>query len=148
MGDDSFIAWKDIYSVGIPKIDEQHKELINLTQRLYQACLSGSETGKFYFKKAMHDLVSYVTFHFSAEEKLMERIGFPELPEHKKEHESFVKKVLEDVKKFESGRAIVPNTFVRYLREWILTHIAKTDQKYGFYIINSQYKKVSEELLI
>lgn len=148
MADGSFIAWKDTYSVGIPKIDEQHQELINLTQRLHEACLSGSEMGRFYFKKAMHDLVNYVTFHFSAEEKLMEQIGFPGLPEHKKEHECFVKKVLEDVKNFESGRAIVPNTFVRYLREWILTHIAKTDQKYGIYFTQNQQQKVSEKLLI
>ncbi|MDR3115743.1 MAG: bacteriohemerythrin [Treponema sp.] len=148
MGDDRFIAWKDTYSVGISKIDEQHQELINLTQLLYQACLNGTETGRFYFKKVMHDLVNYVTFHFSAEEKLMEKIGFPGLPEHKKEHERFVKKVLEEVKNFESGRAIVPNTFVRYLREWILTHIAKTDQQYGSYATKGKPKKVLEDLVI
>ncbi|MDR0722158.1 MAG: bacteriohemerythrin [Treponema sp.] len=148
MGEDSFIAWKDIYSVGIAQIDEQHQELINLTQRLHQACLGGTEAGRFYFKKAMHDLVNYVTFHFSAEEKLMEKIGFPGLPEHKREHENFVKKVLMDVKNFESGKAIVPNTFVRYLRQWILTHIAQTDQQYGIYVTQSLYKQGSDEPLI
>ncbi|MDR0629599.1 MAG: bacteriohemerythrin [Treponema sp.] len=148
MGGDSFIAWKNTYSVGIPKIDEQHQELINLTQRLHEACLSGTEAGRVYFKKAMHDLVNYVTFHFSAEEKLMEKIGFPGLPEHKKEHENFVKKVLEDVKNFEQGKAIVPNSFVRYLRQWILTHIAQTDQEYGIYVMQNQYKQVSDEPLI
>ncbi|MDR2397482.1 MAG: bacteriohemerythrin [Spirochaetaceae bacterium] len=143
---EEFIAWKDIYSVGIVKIDDQHKELINLTRLLYDACLTGTESGRFYFKKAVHDLVNYVAFHFSAEEKLMERMGFPGLPEHKKEHEKFVKKVLEDVKKFESGKAIVPNTFVRYLREWILTHIAKTDQEYGLYA-RMHFKQAAEEMV-
>jgi hemerythrin len=148
MGVGSLIAWKDAYSVGIPTIDAQHQELINLTDCLNQACISGTETGRVYFKKVMHDLVQYVTFHFSAEEKIMERIGFPGLAEHKKEHEQFVKKVLEEVKNFESGKAIVPNIFVRYLWDWILTHIAKTDQKYGVYIKKTKLKSLSEDLLI
>ncbi|MDR1957023.1 MAG: bacteriohemerythrin [Treponema sp.] len=142
MEENTFVEWKDSYSVGIPKIDAQHQELVQLTARLYDACLSGTETARFYFKQAMHDIVQYVNFHFSAEEKLMERIGFPGLPEHKRQHEAFVKKVLEDVKKFESGKAIVPNIFARFLRDWILTHIAEVDKEYGEYV--KFFKKESE----
>ncbi|MDR1030851.1 MAG: bacteriohemerythrin [Treponema sp.] len=146
MGDGNVIEWKSAYSVGISTIDAQHQELINLTNCLNQACINGTETGRVYFKKVMHELVQYVKFHFSAEEKIMERIGFPGLAEHKKEHEDFVKKVLEGVKNFESGKAIVPNTFVRYLLDWIVTHIAKTDQKYGIFIANNDLKILPEDI--
>ncbi|MDR2393403.1 MAG: bacteriohemerythrin [Treponema sp.] len=143
MKETAFITWKNIYSVGIPKIDEQHQELVQLTADLYAACMQGTESGRLYFKRAVHDIVQYVSFHFSAEERLMERIEFPELAEHKKQHEHFVKKVLEDVKKFETGKGIVPNTFVRFLRDWILTHIAKEDQKYADYL---KYAKKEESV--
>lgn len=146
MGDNSLIEWKTVYSVSIPAIDAQHQELINLTNCLNQACMNGTESGRIYFQKVVHELVQYVKFHFSAEEKLMERIGFPGLAEHKKEHEHFVKKVLEGVKNFESGKAIVPNTFVRYLLDWIVTHIAKTDQKYGAYITDNKIKVLPEDV--
>ncbi|MDR2797603.1 MAG: bacteriohemerythrin [Treponema sp.] len=148
MKESTFITWKDTYSVGIPQIDEQHQELVYLTANLYTACMQGTESGRLYFKQAIHKIVQYVSFHFSAEEKLMERIEFPEFAEHKKQHESFVKKVLEEVKKFEGGKAIVPPIFVRFLRDWILTHIAEEDQKYGDYVRYFKKESVAAEVFI
>ncbi|MDR2633314.1 MAG: bacteriohemerythrin [Treponema sp.] len=148
MKETAFITWKDTYSVGIPKIDEQHQELVQLTATLFAACMRGAESGRLYFKQVVHDLVQYVSFHFSAEERLMERIEFPGFAEHKKQHEQFVKKVLEDVKKFESGQGIVPSTFVRFLRDWILTHIAKEDQKYGDYLRYAKKEALVADMFI
>ncbi|MDR2807575.1 MAG: bacteriohemerythrin [Spirochaetaceae bacterium] len=131
-----FVEWDNRYSVGIPAIDEQHKELFNLTNNLYSACLQGDKESGEYFKEVIRATVNYVRFHFTAEEKIMMRIQYPELEDHKRDHESFVKKVLDDVKAFEEGHNFVPNTFVRFLRDWVLTHIAVTDKKYAEYILN------------
>ncbi|MDR0785416.1 MAG: bacteriohemerythrin [Treponema sp.] len=130
-----FVEWEDRYSVGIPAIDRQHKELLNLTNELYNVCQLGDEAAHEHFRSVIHKAVEYVKFHFSAEEQIMEKIKFPELPDHKKQHESFVRQVLENVGEFESGKRFVPNAFVRFLKDWILTHIAMSDQKYHTYII-------------
>jgi hemerythrin len=135
MYNEVFVEWEDRYSVGIPAIDRQHKELLNITNDLYNACQLGDEAAREHFMNVIHRAVEYVKFHFSAEEQIMERIKFPESAEHKKQHESFVKRVLENVGEFESGKKFVPNTFVRFLKDWILTHIAMSDQKYHTYII-------------
>ncbi|MDR3115755.1 MAG: bacteriohemerythrin [Treponema sp.] len=129
-----FVAWEDRYSVGIPSIDEQHKELLVLTNKLYDACRDGEEKARAYFKEVIRGAVDYVQFHFTSEERIMERINFPELATHKVQHTSFVKQVLEEVKSFESGKSFVPNNFVRFLRDWILTHIALSDIKYAEYL--------------
>jgi hemerythrin len=134
--DDVLVEWDDRYSVGIQLIDEQHKELIKLTNALYKGCLSGDEAACSYFMEAIHGTVDYVRRHFSAEERLMENVKYPDLAEHKREHESFVKKILEDVGSFQGGKKFVPNVFVRYLKDWILTHIAVQDKKYSKYIFN------------
>jgi hemerythrin len=134
MRKNKLVAWEDRFSMGIRSIDEQHKKLFEMTNSLYAACMEGEQTARRYFKEVIHDAVKYVQFHFTSEERLMERLRFSGLAEHKEEHTNFVKKVLEEVRDFESGKEFVPNAFVRFLRDWIVHHIAITDIKYAEYI--------------
>ena len=128
------VEWDDRYLIGIPLVDEQHKELIRLTNTLYESCLQGDAAAQASFKEAVRAVVDYVKFHFGAEEQILKNIHYPDFAAHKKEHEEFVKQVLEEVKDFEGGKKFVPNVFVRFLRDWILTHIAMEDTKYAVYI--------------
>ena len=130
--DREFVVWEARYTLGISVIDDQHKELLNLTNELFSACRQGNEVEAI-FKEVIHKSVEYVKFHFSTEEKILEQINYPEISAHKKEHEGFIIKVIADVKSFESGKSFVPNAFARYLREWILAHIAVSDKKYAEY---------------
>jgi len=136
MSDDILVEWDEKYSVGIPLIDDQHKQLINLTNTLYKGCLAGPEAAKTYFMEAIQGTVDYVKYHFAAEEKLLENVKYPDLAAHKKLHEAFVKKILEDVQSYKEGKKFVPNAFVRYLKDWILSHIAVMDKAYAKYILN------------
>ncbi|MDR2193072.1 MAG: bacteriohemerythrin, partial [Treponema sp.] len=116
--------------------------LFRLTNNLYDACLEGDAKLNEYFKEVIRATVNYVQFHFTTEEKIMKHIDYSGFAAHKKEHEAFVKKVLENVKAFEEGHNFVPNAFVRFLRDWILTHIAVTDRKYSAYIIDLKKRGV------
>jgi len=131
-----FIHWEDRFSLGIPIIDDQHKELIKLANTLYNTCRQGKEFVPEGFRKAACAAVEYVAVHFSTEEKIMERVKYPGMAEHKAEHQEFVKKILTEVKNFEEGRAFVPNRFVVFLRDWILSHIALIDKKLAGYVLD------------
>jgi hemerythrin len=131
------VEWDDKYSVKIPLIDEQHKELLEHTNTLYRGCLSGTEEERIaHFMEAVHIVVDYTKYHFSAEEKMLENVKYPELARHRKEHEGFVQKIVDDVKSFQNGEKFVPNNFVRFLKDWILSHIAMEDTKYSQYIFS------------
>ncbi|MDR0877519.1 MAG: bacteriohemerythrin [Treponema sp.] len=132
--DNGFVHWDSRYSVGIPLIDDQHKELIRLTNELYECCLLNDTAAKAAFMLTIKHTVTYVKYHFSAEEKLMQNIQFPGLAEHKKEHDAFVVQVLKEAKSFESGKQFVPNQFVHFLKDWTLSHIGVMDKKYAEYI--------------
>lgn len=136
MEHDVFVKWDERYSVGIPLMDSQHKELIRLTNDLYRSCLVGEEAARTNFLAAMKGTVDYVKRHFSTEEKLLLKVGYPELAEHKREHEAFVKHILDEAQSFTEGKKFVPNMFVRYLRDWILSHIAVADKRYAAFILN------------
>jgi hemerythrin len=64
----------------------------------------------------------------------MENVKYPKYVEHKKQHEDFVMQMVNDVKSFQEGKKFVPNNFVRYLKDWILSHIAIMDTLYAKYI--------------
>jgi len=135
-----FIPWEDRFAVGIPLIDDQHKDLLKLANALYDTCRQGKEFVPAGFRTAAVAAVEYVKVHFSVEEKIMERVGYPDMAEHKAKHQEFVIKVLAEVKNFEEGKAFVPNRFVLFLRDWILSHIALVDKKMAHYVLDMAKK--------
>jgi hemerythrin len=144
--DKPFVEWDESYSVWIPLIDAQHKELFRMTNDLYSACLESGESAGSRFREAVHETVNYVKFHFGAEEQMLTKAGYPTLDLHQQEHQGFIKEILKEVKDFESGQRFVPNNFVRYLRDWILAHIGVSDKKYARYIADLKQKGLAQDI--
>jgi hemerythrin len=134
------VVWDEKYAIGIQLIDNQHKELFSLTNELFHACLNRDEALTNVFKETMSRMVDYVRFHFSAEQELLQRVHYPDFPEHKRQHDELIRDILESVKEYNEGKKMVPNQFVRTLRDWILSHIALTDKLYATYIANQKKK--------
>jgi len=129
------VSWQKSYSVGIRLIDEQHMHLINLTNKLFNSCMSGREGARIGFMETIHEAVNYVGYHFSTEEKVMLRINYPDYIRHKQEHADFVRKVFIKVEDFRCGKIFAPISFVYFLRDWILHHIAVCDKRMGDYLL-------------
>jgi hemerythrin len=136
------VVWDDKYATGIQLIDNQHKELVSLTNELFRACMDREVIQQEVFKETMKRMVDYVRFHFGAEQELLQRVKYPDFTEHKKQHDTLVRQILESVKEYNEGKKMVPNQFVRTLRDWILSHIAHYDRLYASYIA-AQIKKGS-----
>jgi len=134
------VIWDEKYATGIHLIDSQHKELFSLTNELFHACLGEEETLEGVFKETMERMVDYVRFHFGAEQVLLQRLRYPDYHEHKKQHDTLVLQILEAVKEYNEGKKLVPNQFVRILRDWILSHIAHYDKLFASYIANQKKK--------
>jgi hemerythrin-like metal-binding protein len=129
------VQWQNSYSVGVRPIDEQHMELIRLTNKLFNSCMEGQEKGNGTFLEVIHEAVEYIGYHFGTEEKIMERINYPDFARHKKEHTDFVREVYTKVEEFESGKILAPLMFVYFLRDWVLHHIAVSDKRLGDYLL-------------
>ena len=132
------VIWQNSYSVGIKLIDEQHMHLIKLTNKLFASCLEDQEKSKDVFLATIHESVDYVGYHFGIEEKVMERVNYPNYKKHKEEHGNFVRMVFSKVEEFNSGKIFTPISFVYFLRDWILHHIAVSDKKMGEYLMMMQ----------
>jgi len=130
---DEIVVWNEKYATGIGIIDKQHLQLVKLTNELYRACVARNDTLQKAFKEAMSRMVDYVKFHFTAENKLLEAIEYPDWENHKKMHDTLIKKILDTVNEYNQGKLFVPNNFVRSLVDWVFSHIAFYDKQYSYF---------------
>lgn len=126
------IRWKDSYNLGITRIDEQHKKLVEILNTLYNAMAEKQTKEK--LATIISELKSYTIFHFTSEENMLQSYGYPELPGHKKIHITFVDKIEEYRKRQAAGDTSLSVELVVFLKDWLIKHIQGTDQKYALHL--------------
>ena len=85
-----FVNWNESWLIGVQEVDAQHKNLVSLLNQLHQAMSEGK--GKDVLGGILDGLVSYTKAHFSTEERMLEKIGYPDLLEHKRQHIALTKR--------------------------------------------------------
>lgn len=126
---DQLISWTNDLSVGVAKIDEQHKALVSLINELNSAMRQ--RRSEEVLAGVLDRLKQYTVKHFATEEEFFDRYGYAEAPAHKKAHRDLVEKVLAFEQELKSGRAKVTMEIMRFLKEWLVGHIMGTDKRYG-----------------
>jgi hemerythrin len=127
-----FVEWKDELSVGIETIDDDHKKLLTLINNLQTAVYY--PTGEAFERQALKELVDYTKYHFDREEKLMLDNGYPDYEPHKRQHEAMIAKVHGFCERYEKDREGPIDELTGFLKDWLLQHIAGTDQKYSAHL--------------
>ena len=135
MSDDS-VVWDNSFSVGFDPIDDQHKVLVGMTNEMFQACEQGVIAADMAFLQIIQKALGYAETHFSDEEGYLREVNYPYLDEQKEQHEDFVAEVQKSIEEFEAGN-IEPVYLARYLKKWLLNHIAVYDKKYSPYLAKS-----------
>ncbi len=125
------IKWSQGFSVGVEEMDNQHKKLIKALDDYLIAMVSGKGTDS--IKPLLDKLAQYVIEHFSDEEKMMERIQYPDLENHRVIHNKFIDKLKVLSKELEE-KGPTPLLATRVQDEvanWLIKHIANSDKLYG-----------------
>ena len=123
----ALFKWYKSYSVNNEELDNHHKILFDIFNRLNDNCL-GHESAKCLIP-IIEELVSYSNYHFSAEEKHMRNIGYKEIDKHIIEHRGFTQKTLYLRQVADKNDPEVTKELIVYLGNWILKHIIKEDKK-------------------
>jgi hemerythrin len=121
------IEWRDSLAIGVEAIDSQHKELLHRFNGLLVATEAGKGLDE--LKTLLAFLNEYVIEHFSDEEKLQLKYNYPDYSAHKREHDSFARKikaVQEEINSEGAERYHVIETN-NMLLKWLLNHISKVD---------------------
>jgi len=128
------MGWKLNCLIGIPEIDEQHRQLFECIDRLENAADQRQrELAAFY---VLDELKGYARIHFSVEEIVMRLFDYPGLEAHAAEHREFSAR-LEALGKIELARDVHAEAG-RFLREWLTQHIMVSDKRYADFILGQR----------
>lgn len=134
----SFVEWTDNLSVGIQEIDEQHKVLINLINRLFDQTIVHQAPASV-TEEILQELVEYTLVHFAVEESLFRIFDYPGIETHMAIHAGLKTQVLELQKKVKAGQEV--NTdLLMFLKKWLTNHILQEDQRYAPFLISQGVK--------
>ncbi len=123
-----FIEWGEHLSVGVKVFDDEHKQLVQLVNKLNQALQAGS--AKKTMEEILQNLVNYTKIHFTHEEDYMVLYDYPEYAKHKQEHEALTNQVMDFLQRYNAGKASFSLELMNFLKDWLTKHILGSDKKY------------------
>ena len=126
-----FIEWSEKYEIGHDVIDQQHRYLVGLINRLHK----GRDLGWTPMSSAeiLDELQGYCVFHFKEEENLFLASDYPDKEIHIDQHRGFILKYL-DFEKYVRKEGEIPDELFDYLKKWLQNHILNVDQGLSKYI--------------
>jgi hemerythrin-like metal-binding protein len=132
------MEWNDNLSVGVETFDKQHKKLIDLFNAFF-ASIQNKE-GKERMEKVINGLKQYTVEHFKSEEDKMVLYKFPGYISHKKDHDDFVKAVIDFENRFKQGKMVLTIELTNFIKDWISDHIMKIDKQYTDFFVQKGVK--------
>jgi len=119
------IAWSRRYAVGVGVIDGQHREMLQLVNRVLAGRRAGRAPDE--LVEVLRELVRCTEHHFATEERMMDEVG-AKAARHRAEH----RKLLQSLERYtdrldDETLASAP----RFLRQWLLAHIEAVDRPFA-----------------
>jgi hemerythrin len=126
--------WGPLMEIGVPKIDEQHRELVRRINDLGQAMKRGK--GGETVVDLLAFLSSYVDEHFGTEEGFMRKFKYPGIQEHRVYHEVFRKEFAGKVEAYNADPGARSTTLDihGWMMSWLMNHILNVDMKLGDFL--------------
>lgn len=128
----AYMRWKPEMSVGMEELDEDHRFLIKVINRLAEN--SAGDGNAEAVGECLASLRNYAEFHFAREEDVMRACGYSTLSEHRDEHRAFSGQIADVARSFETGGPdagmVVNEALLTYLKDWLTHHILVVDMGY------------------
>ena len=125
---EALFNWSDTYNLGLEEIDEQHRSLLDLINKIWQSIVDRSDRDVVFV--LVEELERYTLAHFAAEETFMRVTEYPDFPAHKIEHQNFVSRIADEKKRALQAGSLSLD-LMHFLRDWLVEHILVCDRAYA-----------------
>lgn len=133
------IHWTDEFKLGLPAIDADHQELMELCNEFLAAAQGQASLSV--LTTVLDRLILRTRAHFLAEERLLDRHGYPGFAIHKAEHDRLLSQAetlktrFADVEHEEEVSRLTLET-ADFLHTWLLDHIRVNDKPYRPFLMS------------
>ncbi len=128
----SLIEWKPEFSVGVPAVDYEHRELIELINRLHDNLSdpdSHVTTAEF-----LGEVYTRISAHFALEEKIMRARNYDEYDDHKADHERLLNEIRDIMDEHDFSGTMDDRLLALRLQAWFTVHFRTKDARLHKYL--------------
>src|SRR5574344_1370174 len=134
------VTWKSTYALGMSEIDEQHRTLFEIMNKMWQAIVHNEKQST--MVEILQALELYTVQHFTEEEIFMQSFNYPNFDKHILLHRHFIQKIADEKERVSKGEK--PSLdLLHFLRDWLLNHILVQDKHYADYFEQQKSSKKS-----
>ncbi len=122
------LYWRKHYECGIPEIDNEHKELFDIANRILGSLSSDGESIE--ADPLVDDLLAHIAHHFEHEERLLKSNGFPMTESHRQSHQKLLTHARDleaRFRKHETTAAMLMNFIVHDI---VARHMIQEDKEF------------------
>ncbi len=130
------IGWSFTFESGHPEIDSQHMELVRILNYIGGTVVSGGLATD--VRPILKVFIDSVRKHFSFEEELMNRHGYPEVKRHHDVHLSLIETLSSYDLQLKRNAKLDLAKLVESLSTWLIEHILHSDKKLGRFLVVAQ----------
>lgn len=132
-----YLAWRSILEVGVPAIDDDHRHLVELLNRIQDA---STDDDRWTLLGVLDELQTFLAAHFAREELMMVGLRYDGMESHRIEHQRLFDDVQRQIRALADGR-IVAGAVSLYLQRWLLRHIEVADRQLGKAICQHRWRQ-------
>jgi hemerythrin len=121
-------VWHDSYAVGLPEIDEQHRELFVMIDGL--TAVADGQASSNGMMEAVSALIARARAHLLYEESRASRNAGPEYDAAVEGHGDFLKKAEGLGRYLETAPVDALHTMVEFFKDWIIDHTLIEDRRF------------------
>lgn len=136
------VHWVDQLAAGDPVLDAQARAIFGLVDEIEQLWRRGATTAQ--VRLAAGKAQPLLAQHFRREERMLETVGYPELPQHVAEHREILKDLCTLDERLKHAEEIGPGAAAAALTNFLLGvtmgHIGISDREWCEYIADEAAK--------
>ena len=124
------LQWVPDYSVGVKELDEQHKKIIEIINRITKLIEENNYSDQD-VQDIVKELSDYADYHFTNEEIYFREFDFEQTAAHIQEHEKYrnkMRSILADHTPERSKETLIE--LDDFINKWWVQHINHVDKEY------------------